>query len=189
MHITPINNSQLNSKYTLKQNDYVYNQKSSNASGSVSFGNLKHKINTIASTLGIILGIILFVPGIISKCGGKTPSSELTEHTDEYYRQVRTQHHIKIYQNGDPEYVPTKAQLEQTDRMNNRMDSLVKEFPSGTPERENIERIYNNGLDKISAGESERGRDMTRNEEVQVVTDLRDSINTLYPDRKVDIII
>ena len=184
MHITPINHLQINNAYGLKRNNKVYNKNTS-----VSFGNLKHKVNNIAPVLGAILGTIVFTPVLISKCSGSQAKSELIEHTDEYYDSVRTQHHIAIYQNGDSEYVPTQKEFEQIERMNNRMDTLVKEFPSGTPERETIERIYNNELDKISAGESDRGREITPNEEGQVIIDLRDSINTLYPDRKVNIII
>ena len=152
MHITPINHLQIKNTYGLKRNNRIYNQNTS-----VSFGNIRDKVNDIGVPVAIISGIIVFIIAPLLKCSVKTLSSQITEHTDEYYDSVRTQHHIAIYQNGDSEYIPTQKEFEQIERMNNRVDTLVKEFPSGTPERENIERIYNNELDKISAGESERG--------------------------------
>lgn len=182
MYIASINHSQIKKPYGLKRNNKVYNQNTT-----VSFGNLKHKVNNIAPVLGVIFGTIVFSPILVSKCSGGQAKSELTGHTDEYYDSIRTQHHIAIYQNGDSEYVPTQKEFEQIERMNNRMDTLVKEFPSGTPERETIERIYNNELDKISAGESERGREMTKNEEIQIIMDLADSIKAKYQNKSINI--
>ena len=182
MYVAPINYSQINNTHGLKRNNKVYNQNTS-----VSFGSTKQNFETAVTLLGIFSGIVVFLMPSLFKGNNKT--LELDGQTKEYYDSVRTVHHVEIYQNGDNEYLPTQNQLEQIDRMNNRVDSVLKDFPSGTIERDNMERIYNGELDKISDTSSESGIKITPNEEAQIILDLVDSAKTLYPDKKVDIII